>query len=98
MTTFRISPSARDDLDRSWDYIAANNASAATNWLAQLYKKFLLLSRTPLLGEACPQLGGELRRFTAGNYLILYRVRDSEIEIVRVIHGARNIESLLSDS
>jgi toxin ParE1/3/4 len=97
MNRFRISPCARDDLDQAWDYIAVDNPMAATKWLAELSKKFALLSRNPLLCEECRQLGGDLRRLSAGSYVVFYRVQSSGIEIVRVIHGARDIDFLFRD-
>jgi plasmid stabilization system protein ParE len=29
-----------------------------------------------------------------GNYLILYRVKGDAVEVVRIVHGARQIENL----
>lgn len=36
-----------------------------------------------------------LRSFPVGKYLIFYRLIDGGLEIVRVLHGARDIENLL---
>jgi plasmid stabilization system protein ParE len=32
------------------------------------------------------------------NYVIFYRVKGKAVEIVRVLHGARDIDSLFGDS
>lgn len=32
-----------------------------------------------------------------GNYVVVYRVRSDAVEIVRVLHGARDLEQVLRD-
>ncbi len=46
------------------------------------------------MGRARPELPSGLRSFPVGNYLILYRPTDYGVEIVRVVHGSRDIEAL----
>lgn len=43
------------------------------------------------MGIARPEVRVDLRIFPMGNYLILYREVDDGAEIVRVIHGARQL-------
>jgi toxin ParE1/3/4 len=38
---------------------------------------------------------GGIRRRPVGDYLISYRLQDSRIEIVHILHGARDYEALL---
>ena len=54
-----------------------------------LYGKFRLLAANPLLGETRHDLGRNLRSFVAKNYVVVYRVRDAKIKIVRVLHAAQ---------
>ena len=46
------------------------------------------------LGRARPELTAELRSSRQANYIILYRPTDFGVEIARVLHGSRDIESL----
>jgi toxin ParE1/3/4 len=46
-----------------------------------------------LRGDLLP----DLRGFVVGRYLIFYRPIEDGIEVVRVFHGARNVEALLKD-
>lgn len=39
-----------------------------------------------------------IRRRPFRNYLILYRVGPGQVEIVRVLHGARDLAALLADA
>ncbi len=32
------------------------------------------------------------------NYLVFFKVEDDQLQVIRVLHGARNIERLISDS
>ena len=57
-------------------------------------KKCGLLAENPKLGAARPDIAPEVRYLTVGNYLILYRELSNSVEIVRVLHGARNLEAI----
>ncbi len=46
------------------------------------------------MGPARPDLAADLRYFVVGAYLILYRESDDSVEIVRVVHGAMNLNGL----
>lgn len=95
MTRYRLARLADTDLDRIWSYIARDNVSAADRQLAKLLKKFQALAIHPDLGECRPELAsGDYRSFSAGSYVIYYRKVDDEIEIARVIHGSRDIDTV----
>ena len=49
----------------------------------------------PGMGTARPEVDLTLRLFPVGNYLIFYRHTEFDVEIVRVLHGARNWQTLL---
>jgi toxin ParE1/3/4 len=48
-----------------------------------------------MIGRARPELRPDLRSFPYGSYLILYRVINDGVEIVRVVHAARNLDDLV---
>ena len=48
-----------------------------------------------MIGRARPELRENLRSFPYGAYLILYRAIGDGVEIVRVVHAARNLDDLL---
>lgn len=90
---YRVSLPARGDLQAIWSYIARDSVAAADRMLDRFESKFAIVARQPLIGSACPELGADLRSVVEGKYVIFYRVLvdDSLVEIVRVIHGARDI-------
>ena len=97
MTGYTVSPDARDDLDDIWDYIADQSPAAADNTLDTLIERFALLCTMPRSGEARPDLAEGVRHLRVGSYLILYRLRSSGIDVLRIIHGARDIPTVFRE-
>ncbi|WP_443217876.1 type II toxin-antitoxin system RelE/ParE family toxin [Pseudonocardia sp. TMWB2A] len=44
--------------------------------------------------SARPEIAADARSLTVGNYLILYRLRKSDVEIVRLLHGAQYLDNI----
>ena len=95
MNRVRISRRADADVDGIADYIAKQNPSAADRVADELLEAFSILGQEPLLGESRHDLGADLRGFVVTPYLILYRALDDGVEVVRVIHGARDIKAVI---
>jgi len=47
------------------------------------------------MGEIRNDLPGRPRCFSSGNYLIVYQPSADGIEVARVVHGSRDVKSLL---
>ena len=82
---------ALHDLDEIWDYIARDNPVMADRVLDKMDAKCEMLASQPLIGEARPDLAANLREVPVGNYVIFYRPLADGIEVVRVLHAARNV-------
>lgn len=80
---------ARDDLDEILAYIAQENPEAAERTVLRIQKKTNLLLQFPDLGG--PGLLPQTREFSVPGmpYLIPYRIKGSEIQILRIYHHAR---------
>ena len=91
MKRYRLVAGARVDLLSIHKYVARDNPAAADRLIHELKQKFCLLVSQPLLGEERPELAANLRSFSVGNYVILYRPVQKGIEVARVIHSARDI-------
>jgi toxin ParE1/3/4 len=103
MGDFFVSPEAREDLDRIHAFIAAADAGAADRVLEAALATFADLARMPGLGRRRTfknsTLSG-LRSFRVSgfrNYLIFYRPRAGGVEIVRVLHAARDLDALFDE-
>jgi toxin ParE1/3/4 len=71
--------------------IAEENPTAADRWLDIIDEKCRPLARMPGVGRKRPDLAPELRSLPVGNYVIFYRPIPDGIQIIRVLHGARDI-------
>ena len=74
--------------------IAGEHPTAADRWLDLIDKKCQLLARMPELGRKRPDLARELRSLPVGNYVIFYRPMDDGIQVIRVLHGVRDLPPL----
>lgn len=93
----RLSRAALTDLEEIWLYIAADNVTAADLLLDELYEHITRLAAQPGLGHLREDLCSESLRFwPVRHYLIIYRVPEQQIEVVRVLSGYRNIKALLT--
>jgi toxin ParE1/3/4 len=54
-----------------------------------------LLGENPKLGQTRPDIAPNMRYFPVKNYLILYQEQALGIEVVRVIHGARDLNEII---
>jgi toxin ParE1/3/4 len=98
MRRFRLTREAKSDVRAIWAYVARDNPPAADRLLDVLYGKFALLAQQSLLGEARGELGPGIRGFVVGNYLVVYRLLLDGIEVVRVVHSARDIGTLFGET
>jgi toxin ParE1/3/4 len=97
MPAITLSNQARQDLIAIWEYIADDSPVAADRLLDTLEARIERLADHPFLGPARPDIAPDLRYLISGNYLILYRVLGEVVEIVRVLHGARDLAALFPD-
>jgi toxin ParE1/3/4 len=86
---------AEEDLIEIWTYIAQDNPQAADRLLDLLDRKSLTLAKTPHLGMARSDIAEGVRHLPVGNYLILYRIRGNDVEVVRYVHGKRRLRDLI---
>lgn len=94
---YRLTPGAEADLADIGDYVAQDNPPAALQLIGRIEKACALLGENPQLGPARPELAPEARSWVVGRYLILYRPIAAGAEIVRIVHGARDLPRLLGE-
>jgi toxin ParE1/3/4 len=86
-----ISESAQQDIDKIFDYWADRvSFTVAERIWDGILDRFRLLARFPHAGRKWDEFGADIYRLTAGQYLIYYQLKSNRVEIVRVIHGARD--------
>jgi toxin ParE1/3/4 len=98
-----IRSAAARDLEGHADYLGGRSLAVALRFADRVAETFRELAAMPGIGSlrpvANPALAGlrtwRVRDF--GDYLIFYRPTDQGIEILRVLHGARDIDSILAE-
>lgn len=80
-----------------WLHIAIDNVDAAERMILQIYEAEDRLSAFPELGRARLELGPEIRSWAVGSYIVFYRIGAVAVEILRILHGARDIGDVLSE-
>jgi toxin ParE1/3/4 len=90
-------PQAAADIFEIWDYIADDNVTAADRWVDQLDEQLELLATQPAMGRARDELAPRVRSFPFGRYVIFYQPIDDGIDVVRILHGARDIDAVFGE-
>jgi len=90
-----LTPSAGTDLREIALWIGADSVPQAEKFVERLTTKALSLEKHALRFPVINR--GDLRRMPFRAYLIFYRVTD-RVEVLRIIHGARDWAPLLDDS
>jgi toxin ParE1/3/4 len=88
---YRLTKLAIEDIDSAWSYIAKDRPSAADRFVERLSRHFALLAENPHIGELRQDLAEGVRQSVVGSYVVLHLPCDDLVQIVRVIHGARDI-------
>ena len=86
-------PASLRDLTSIGDFISSDNRKRARTFVSELRRACQSLGSDSLRYPLQQQIPG-VRRMPVGNYLVLYRVFDDRVQIVRVIHSARDIGGL----
>ncbi len=81
---------ALDDLDAVIEYIAKENTLAAQQLAERIYKSGLSLGDNPEMGRPGRIQNSREWVVTNTSYLLAYRIRDKQVEIMRVLHGRQS--------
>ena len=95
--TIKIAASAAEDLKDIWDYAAQYGESSAEKFVREINRKFILLRDNPLAGREQNDYLVGLRSFVVKDYFIFYLPFDNGIEVLRVLHSSRDIESIFEN-
>ena len=96
MPRVRRRPLAKADVLQIWDHIADDSLTAADHWVDRLDEEFRLLATQPMMGRARDELASGVRSFPFGRYVVFYVPLDDGIDVVRVLHGSRDIDAIFN--
>ena len=94
MTKFRLAQTAYRDMEDIRDYISKDSPENADGFIELLIEKMVTLATQTEIGRPRPELQEGIRSLPIQNYIIFYRIKESHIEIVRVLSGYRDIPQL----
>lgn len=94
MNRYIIAPSASRDLTEIIDYFARLNVETGERLIAAFEKKCQNLINFPMIGRSYEEIRPDLRGVPLDGYIILYQVTANTLEILRVVHGSRNLKAL----
>ena len=91
MKTVKRTPIAAQDYREIMDYLLERSEPAAERFNREVEATCRLLAGQPRMGRPRDDLLTGMRSIVLGRYLLFFRAKDSEIQILRIIHGSRNI-------
>lgn len=92
-----VTEAAKADLNVIGEFIRPHNRRRALTFVDELIECCDAIADMPNAYPLVPRYEHWLiRRRVHGDYLIFYRIREEVIEVIHILHGARDYEALLS--
>jgi plasmid stabilization system protein ParE len=96
MKRFILTPRAKQDVSGIWDCIADDNIEAVDRVLDALHNAMVKLAKNPGIGHWREELADKRHPFfLVYSYLIVYRHETKPLQIIRVLHAARDVQNIL---
>ena len=96
----RFKPAADADVDEIFAYIAKDNLDSSVRFMQAVYEDAVHLAEMPGAGRMREFQAADLADIRSWpvtgfrNYLIFYRPVEGGILVIRVLHGARDIDAI----
>ena len=91
----RISELATADIDSAWDYTARRWSPSRADALLDTFEEtFRLLLAYPAVGRRRDELTPGIRSLPASGFVVFYQFTESTLDVVRLIHGSRDIAAI----
>lgn len=82
---------AHEDLVEIWCYHAERDVAVADRYARRFDRLFDRLAAMPYIGRDRSDLRPRMRTVVVWPYIVYFRPREDGVEILRVLHGARNV-------
>lgn len=93
MTRLVYTPQSSSDLNNIGLYIAKDSPRRAISYVRELRAQCRKITQSPQAYRSRPELGKGIRSCAQGNYVILFYEEPGLVRIIRVLHGAMDIEA-----
>lgn len=95
----RFAALASRDLESILDYVAEQSSiETAESILQKINSKCSQLITFPESGRKRDELSAGVRSIPSGKYLIFYRLVETDVEILRIVSGSRELKALFDES
>ena len=96
-SAWTLTRAARRDMVRIWEHGASRlSFDQADRYQRDLVRVFGLLAAHPQMARECAEVDPPVRLHPFGAHLIIYRIAEGGIEVVRVPHSRQNWQNLLN--
>lgn len=85
---------ANQDLLDIWLWVARDSIAIADGIIDRVEQRTAKLAKHPEIGTARPEIGQGARGLVIERWLVLYRLAEGGVEIVRIVDGARDLQRL----
>jgi toxin ParE1/3/4 len=93
-----ISDPANQDLETIADYLGANYGLATSEkFIDGITARFRYIAQFPRIGRTRNEIATGLRSLHYEQYIILYKIEEPTIEIVRVASGYQDLKKLFEE-
>jgi len=92
----QITDAAEVDLEHIGDVIAADNPARGVSFVRELVTRCERLTDMPhRFGLVAGHEDSGIHKVAHHGYLIFYRIGESEVSVIRILHGAMDYEKIL---
>lgn len=97
--SFALTPAASQDINDIVDFVYENSGlNQAHRVHRKLADGFRKIGEHPGIGHPRPELIDEsVRVYTVYSFLVIYRSDTKPVEILRIIHGARDLNAAMEE-
>ena len=92
MASDTLSPAARADLERIWDYTVMHWGEAqAERYTRDIQAACEALSDGTLISRSAGDIRAGYRRVAVGSHVMFFRVQSDMVEIIRIAHRSMDV-------
>jgi toxin ParE1/3/4 len=92
-----FAPAVRLELLQIGETIEADSPSRAASFVRELEEKARSIALNPKIYRLRPDLAHGIRLATYSSYIVLFRLSDTHVEVLHIVHGARDLKRLFED-
>ena len=97
MAEIRHSPQSEADLEAILEYLHQNQPTVAERYATAFYEKGAGARTVPEMGRLRPEIAPNLRSTLVHPYVLFYRVEGETVQIVRILHGKRDLRRIFQE-